>query len=105
MDQFPPGAWELGRPNIIEWTRDLTAAPPSAVTNAARDRLFELGRRLDILMRVVMQEEEVDSEEGAEEQVEDELLAQGTGVEEEEEPEIVENEITVRPLASLLYFV
>jgi hypothetical protein len=105
MEQFPPGAWELGRPNLIEWARDLTTAPPSKGINAARDRLFELGRRVDKMMRVIMYDDEFDpddeeAKEGDSEEpgpyagTEEDPVTEEKG-EEKEEPALIENETAV----------
>ena len=59
MEAFPPGAWEVSRPNVVLWITEFGTAPPSRSINNIRDRLFTLGRRYDLLCRAIMYEDKV----------------------------------------------
>lgn len=63
MAEFPSGAWDLERPNLVGWTGDLASAMiPSAGVNSARKSLFRLGERLDTLLQVDAMEDELEDE-------------------------------------------
>jgi hypothetical protein len=63
MEGFPPGAWELARPNITSWAQDLLDITPTKAVNAARDHIFDLGKRIDKICRVVILDEEKSTDE------------------------------------------
>ena len=50
MAAFPPGSWDLPRPNISSWADDLLSAAPSAPLSSCRTRLRAFGARLDSLL-------------------------------------------------------
>jgi hypothetical protein len=63
MEGFPPGAWELARPNITSWAQDLVDVTPTKAINEARDRIFDLGKRIDTICRIVIHDEERSTDE------------------------------------------
>lgn len=65
MEGFPSGAWRFTRSNPVSWASDLDRAHPSRGLNAARNLIFEIGRRFDALNRVPMTEDDFESDEGA----------------------------------------
>lgn len=65
MEQFPPGGWDLDRPNLVSWTNELGQLPASTSLNNARDRLFTLGRKVDGLTRVITHDTTYDELEDA----------------------------------------
>ena len=108
MEAFPPGAWEFPRPNIIAWSSDLAAAYPTKNLNLARDRVFQLGRRLDVVNRVVMVEDDLDDDE---EDVEDAAPAQNLmppppvpakGKQSKAQPSDMDDLIEIKPPVSIL---
>jgi hypothetical protein len=89
MESVSAENWELARPNITPWAHDLTGVTPTRELLAARDQIYDLGRRIDVLTRPPVLDDPVTPEEegsGAEEQEE---------VEEEAEPALIENETIV----------
>lgn len=60
LETFPPGAWELPRPNISHWNDELANAFPSNGLNRARSRVSSIGRRLDVIKQVPLREDEED---------------------------------------------
>ena len=70
MEVFPPGGWDLARPNITTWASDLEGAVPSKSINRCRDKVFTLGRHIDTLSRVAMYDEEESSGHESEEAAE-----------------------------------
>src|ERR1700719_1709515 len=97
MERFPPGAWDLTRPNVINWIADLARVEVSASLNRCRDLLFRLGQRIDTISRVTMHEEDDDDEEEEEVPMERAEQADAVG-----EALYMENETVVRP--SLPFF-
>ena len=88
MEALPVESWELARPNITTWADDLSAAPNTRDISKARGRVFDLGRRIDVLTRPPF----VDVDKITPEPEEDvgaveEPVGEGEGVEEEEEEE------------------
>ena len=100
MEGFPPGSWDLARTNFVTWANDLTRAPASKGVNAARDRIFDLGRRLDTILRVIMYDEEVSEDE------DEELMGAGEGDQKGKDEDVVmeqllENDPPVRVLCHI----
>ena len=89
MESFPSGTIELARPNIMQWGQDLTTGPRTAGAVVCRDRIFELGKRIDRLAQV-----ETGFETSEEEAVA--VLETGADSHEEVDEEWIENEETVR---------
>ena len=58
MESFPPGEWNLPRPNITRWYEDLKQAMPTNGTHRARDHILELAGRIDRITRPPVYEEE-----------------------------------------------
>jgi hypothetical protein len=92
--------WELAHSNIISWASDLSSARSSKDIRALRDRIYDLGKRIDEITCPPVQEESDSPEEDAhpepqsnEEAVDEHLEAM---------PEFVENETTVSLLRSFL---
>ena len=94
MEALPVESWELARPNITTWADDLSAAPNTRDISKARGRVFDLGRRINVLTRPPF----VDVDKITPEPEEDvgaveEPVGEGEGVEEEEEEEeYIEND-------------
>jgi hypothetical protein len=90
MEPYGPGSFEITRPNIMAWTQDLMAGPYSKGAAAARDRVYELGKRIDLLTRreVLVDEEDLTVENDAD-------LGAGDDSREEASEEWIENEETV----------
>jgi hypothetical protein len=83
--------WELARPNITPWAHDLTGVAPTRELLAARDQIYDLGRRIDVLTRPPVLDDPATPEEegsGADEQEDVEEEA-------EAEPALIENETIV----------
>src|SRR6266446_2520283 len=49
METFSVEDWELARSNIITWGSDLSSAPPTTEIRAIRQRIYDLGKRIDDL--------------------------------------------------------
>jgi hypothetical protein len=63
METFPPGGWDIARPNVVSWYADLGTIEPSSTVNGFRDALFQLGRRFDGLNRVITHNDAYDEAE------------------------------------------
>jgi len=107
MEEFPPGAWELPRPNIATWADDLRKAYPSNGVNNARGRLFQLASRVDAVNHVIMHD---DDEEGDNEEIPESALMPPPPVPKQKKqakgkqpavPNLVENTPSVRPTSHL----
>lgn len=53
MAAFPPGGWDIARPNVVSWYTELGTLPSSSSLNNVRSRLFTIGDRFDGLNRVI----------------------------------------------------
>jgi hypothetical protein len=98
METFSVEDWELARSNIITWASDLSSAPPTKELRAIRQRIYDLGKRIDDLTLPPVQDEEPTTPEKEDVQDETEQVADEADdaeEEEEEEPEFIENESTV----------
>ena len=84
MEQFPPGAWDLARPSVTTWSIDLMNAIPTRGVNDARDKLYDLGKRIDKISRVIIHDNK--------ESTEDEMAEVATRKEVEEPVEVIEVE-------------
>lgn len=99
MEGFPPGAWDLARPNITTWASDLMQALPSQSLNTARDKIFDVGRRIDQANRVLMHERDESDEEF------EEVRPPPSAIEvddEEEGEDLVKNDPAVGDIDNLL---
>jgi hypothetical protein len=103
METFQVEDWELARSNILSWASDLSSAPPTKELRTLRNRIYELGRRIDDLTLPPVQDDEPTTPE--EESVQKKVEPVADDVEDEEEdeegPELIENDFPVRPF---LYF-
>jgi hypothetical protein len=102
METFPVEDWELARANIIAWASDLSSARSTKDLRAIRDRIYELGKRIDDMTRPLVQDEDSEPpieeaqdeeppsipEPQLDEEIDDEIP--------ENVPKYVENETTVR---------
>jgi hypothetical protein len=103
METFQVEDWELARSNILSWASDLSNAPPTKELRVLRNRIYELGRRIDDLTLPPVQDDQPSTPE--EEIVEKEVEPVADDVEDEQEddegPELIENDF---PVCFLLLF-
>jgi hypothetical protein len=92
MEAFPDVNWELARPNITMWASDLTDAPSTKDLTAARDLIYDLSKRIDIMTRPPIEDEDFATSE-----CEDDIEEPVGEEEEEEEEEQVEVEAPKAP--------
>jgi hypothetical protein len=85
MEAFPDVNWELARPNITMWAADLSDAPSTKDLAAARDLIYDLSKRIDIMTRPPIEDEAFVTSER-----EDDIEAPAEEEEEEEEEVEVE---------------
>jgi hypothetical protein len=103
METFPVEDWELARSNILTWASDLSSAPPTKELRTIRQRIYELGKRIDDLTLPPVQDDDpaTPDEEGVQEEIEPVADDVEDESEDEEGPELIENDFPVR---LLLYF-
>lgn len=100
MESLSSGQWELGRTNITSWANDLGSVTPTRDLASARDRVFDLSKRIDILTRPPIQEESDSPEEDAPEEEaantpEPQQDEEGDDEIPTNDPEVIENESSV----------
>ena len=76
MESLSVEDWELARANIISWASDLSSARSSKDVRAVRDRIYDLGTRIDDMTQPLAQDEDSD--------------ALNEGVQDEEPPSVPE---------------
>jgi hypothetical protein len=104
METFQVEDWELARSNILSWASDLSSAPPTKELRTLRNRIYELGRRIDDLTLPPVQDDEPETpeEEGVQEEIAPVADDAADEEEDDEGPELIENDFPVRLL--LFYF-
>ena len=100
MESLSVEDWEFARANITSWASDLTDGPNTKSLSDIRDKIYDLGKRIDILTRPPFLEPE--SPEAMDDAQAEDLASAGEEPEEEEEeetvPEEIENETMVSDL-------